>query len=311
VTGAAGFIGASLVRRLLEDGDHVVAAVRPGSDSWRLEGVAGDIELVEIDVTDADGVARAMHDGRPERVFHLAAHGSYSWETDPGRIRETNVTGMANLLDAARASRCEMLVNAGSSSEYGLKDHAPSEAEAPEPNSDYAASKLEATRLGALARRDGPRVVTLRLYSVYGPFEDPRRLVPRLVAHGLRGELPPLVRPQTGRDFVWVGDAVQAMLAAAESAQSVAGHVFNIGTGTQTTVGELVELARRTLSIAAQPDWETMPQRQWDTDVWVADPRRAETELGWAPGTSLPEGFEKTVDWLRENRTYWPRYGVR
>src|SRR5206468_2482049 len=119
---------------------------------------------------------------RPEWVFHLAAHGAYSWQTDLDRIMNTNFLATVQLIDACRAADCEAFVHAGSSSEYGFKASAPSEADALEPNSDYAVAKAAATSYGQLvARRDGFRAVTLRLYSVYGAFEDPRRLMPALV----------------------------------------------------------------------------------------------------------------------------------
>src|SRR5262249_43082629 len=149
------------------------------------------------------------------------AHGAYTWQTDRERILGVNFFGLRNLLEACRETGVEVLVNAGSSSEYGAKDHAPTEDEAPEPNSDYAVAKAAATMLAGHLGRSGPtRVVALRLYSAYGPWEEPARLVPRLVAFGLRGELPPLVSPELARDFVYVDDVTDAFVLAARSQAS-------------------------------------------------------------------------------------------
>lgn len=299
VTGAAGFVAANLVRRLLQDGYEVVATVRPESDTWRIEELRADIDCVELDITDAERVVDVTASVRPDTIFHLAAHGAYSWQSDRRRIFDTNLGGAINVLEAAVAQEVGTVVMAGSSSEYGFKDHNPAETEALEPNSDYAVAKAAATLLaGYLGRSESPDVVTLRLYSAYGPWEDPGRLVPTLVSAALSGRLPPLVDPDTARDYVFVADAVDAFIKTAEQAKTVTGRVYNLGTGQQTTLRDIVEAARRLFGVDEEPVWNTMPQRTWDTKVWVADSTRIRTELGWEPRTSLEQGLEATAKWL-------------
>ena len=168
-----------------------------------------------------------------------------------------------------------------------------------EPNSDYAATKAAGTLYcGQWARREGRPVPTLRLYSVYGPFEEPMRLVPRLVSFGLEGRLPPLANPDTARDFVYVEDAVAAFLRAAEAALADPGAIFNICSGRQTTLREVVTTARKVLDVAAEPAWGSMKSRAWDTDSWVGDGERARRELGWIATTSLDAGLRKFAEWL-------------
>lgn len=296
VTGAGGFVGANLVRRLLEREGEVTALVRPGADLWRLEGVP--LGVVEGDVRDEEAVRAAVRKARPDTIFHLAANGAYSWQQDSRSIFETNVLGTIALVEAALELECDAFVHAGSSSEYGFKDHAPGEDEALEPNSDYAVSKAAATLYCCQrARASGRRLVTLRLYAVYGPWEDPRRLLPTLIERGLAGELPPLVRSDIARDFIYVDDAVDALLLAAERGHP--GAVYNVGTGRQTTIGELVAIAREELAIGVEPEWETERARSWDTSVWVSDPQRIRAELGWEAATPLSAGFRRTVEWHR------------
>jgi dolichol-phosphate mannosyltransferase len=274
----------------LADGHDVTALVRPGGDAWRLDAPA-----VEVDLRDAAAVAAAFRAARPERVFHLAARGGYSWQADARPILASTVLGTAAVLDAAAEAGAERVVHAGSSSEYGPKDHAPGEDEPLAPDSVYGVGKAAATML---CRTAPVPTVTLRLYSVYGPWEDPRRFVPTLVEHALRGELPPLVDPATARDFVYVDDAVEAFVRAA-GADVAAGAVYNVGTGVQTTIGEAVETARRVFDVAAEPRWGSMPSRSWDTSVWVADASRARAELGWTAATTFADGLRRTADWLR------------
>ena len=117
VTGGTGFVGANLVRRLLADGHAVHCLVRPEHAGWRLADVKRDVELHRASLDDRRAVERAVRKAKPDWIFHLAAHGAYSWETDVDRIFATNVTGTVNLLRAGLATGFEAFVNAGSSSE--------------------------------------------------------------------------------------------------------------------------------------------------------------------------------------------------
>jgi nucleoside-diphosphate-sugar epimerase len=311
VTGAAGFIGANLVRRLLRDGHSVCATHRRGGDPWRLAAVASDVELVEVDLRDAAAVESLVRRVRPRVAFHLAAHGAYSWQADARGIFETNLLALVALAQACATSGVEMLLHTGSSSEYGAKDHAPAEHEYLDPDSTYAVAKAAATHyLRHLARRGDLRAVTVRLYSAYGPWEDPRRFFPRLIAAGLKGELPPLADPDTARDFVYVADVIDAIVLVANATTFEPGAVYNVGSGHQATLREVVALARDELDVRAEPAWGSGEQRSWDTATWVADASRIRSELGWRPRHSLQEGFRATVNWLRGGEAPAERYGV-
>lgn len=300
VTGAAGFVGAVLARRLARDGHEIHALVRPGSDLWRLEGVEAQIH--SVDLAEEPAVGGVVAHIRPEWIFHLAAHGAYPWQSDFRAMVRTNVLGTIHLVESCVRFGFDALVNTGSSSEYGFTDHAPSEDEEPRPSSDYAVTKLTATLYcRAAAARSGLSIPTLRLYSVYGPFEEPSRFVPQLAVRGLGKKLPPLVSPDVARDFVFVDDVVQAYLAAASRRGPEPGSVYNVGTGRQTSIREAVEVARRALSFDSIPEWGTMPNRAWDTSVWVANPKKIERELGWKPQRTFEEGFSRFVRWLSEN----------
>ena len=303
LTGGAGFVGANLARRLLADGCEVHLLVRPDSQSWRIESIRRDVHVHAIDLTQAETVEKVVRVAAPEWVFHLAAHGSYSSQTDLDRMIQTNLAGTARLVEACARTGFEAFVHAGSSSEYGFKEHAPGEEDWLEPNSPYAVTKAAATLFCRYqAQKLGLPITTLRLYSVYGPYEEPTRLMPTLIRAGLAGKLPPLVNPDIARDYVYTDDVSEAFVLAAQRASAKGrGAVYNVGTGIQTTIREVVALARRTLPIAEEPRWGSMPDRQWDSGVWVADNRRIARELGWKPRVSFEEGFRRMVEWIREN----------
>jgi nucleoside-diphosphate-sugar epimerase len=298
VTGAGGFIGANLVRYLLAKGHEPLATVRPDGQSWRLDDIAREISRTEVDLRDAEAVQRLVGKLRPDVIFHLAAHGAYSSQDDLQTMLDVNVRCTAALLAGARSVDAAM-VHAGSSSEYGYKNHPPREDEFVEPNSTYAVTKVTATHLCQLAAAgDGIRAVTLRLYSIYGDWEEPGRLMPALVTRCLQGAWPPLVGPDTARDFVWVTDACEAFLLAATAELADPGMVLNVASGTQTTLASLVEAARTVFGVSTEPRWGTMPARRWDTSTWVGDPAAAARALGWRATTSLRDGLAAMGAWL-------------
>lgn len=305
VTGATGFVGANLARRLLHEGHEVHLLVRPQHAPDRLEEIRGDVQLHVVDLSDAVALGAIVGQIKADWIFHLAAQGAYSWQTDVAQIFQTNLTGTIQLVEACLKTGFESFIHTGSSSEYGYKDHAPSETEWVEPNSHYAIAKASATlycRYTAQAKK--MNLATLRLYSAYGPYEDIKRLMPTLIRHGLRGEWPPLVNPDTARDFIYVEDVCDACLLAAQNRPREFGAVYNVGTGIQTTMREVVEIARKELDIQAEPQWGSMAARIWDTSIWRADARKIQAELGWRPRHSFQEGFAKMVAWQRARPGY-------
>jgi len=308
VTGGTGFVGANLVRRLLAEGHEVGLLVRKGHDPWRLADVSARVHWIEASLEERAALASAVADFRPRWVFHLAAHGAYSWQSDPVSILRTNVLGTANLLDACLAIGFEAFVNAGSSSEYGFKDHPPREDEVLEPTSTYGVAKAASTLYCVQAARaaDAP-VTTLRLYSVYGPWEEPRRFIPQLVARGLEGRLPPLASPETARDYVFVSDVCEAFVRTARRIREP-GSIYNVGTGVQTTLRQAIEVATRVFGITIAPHWGSMRDRGWDTSTWVADRTRIKEDLGWDPSVDLEHGLRLTADWLVGSPSLTDRY---
>jgi nucleoside-diphosphate-sugar epimerase len=302
ITGATGFVGANLARRLLREGHEVHLLLRPDYSAWRIEDLRQDVQIHEVDLADSEGLNRVVSAVRPENFFHLAAHGAYPSQTDLQIMVQTNIVGTMNLVLAGLKVGFESFVNTGTSSEYGFKSEAPSEKELLEPNSDYAVTKASASLFCRyLGQQHQVNLSTLRLYSVYGPYEEPMRLIPALILLGQKGKLPPLVNPESAHDFVYVEDVCDAYLLASEKSGREFGGIYNVGSGRQSTLREVVEIARRIMNIPAEPKWDSMPGRQWDTENWVADPRKIQQDLGWFPQNTFDQGFKRTVNWFRDN----------
>jgi nucleoside-diphosphate-sugar epimerase len=310
VTGAGGFMGANLVRHLLERGDEPIAMLRPDTDSWRLQDIAAETRIEFVELTRPDDLLRAVHEVRPDVIFNLAARGAYSWQTDLDEMLAVNVRATETLLQAARMVDAR-LVQAGSSSEYGFADYATAEHDCVQPNSYYAVTKVAATHLCRLAAaQHGQHAVTLRLYSVYGTWEEPGRLIPALVDRALEGTYPPLVAPTTARDFVWIDDVCDAFVRAATTDLEDRGAVLNVASGVQTTLRSLVETVQLIFDIESDPIWSSMPARSWDTAVWVGDPSTTADLIGWTAGTSFERGLRTLAAWVQADSTRRARYAA-
>jgi UDP-glucose 4-epimerase len=300
ITGATGFVGANLVRRLLAEGHEVHLLVRPHHTRWRIREIEPYVALHAVELEDSDSLERVVGGIRAETIFHLAAYGAYSSQSDVHRMVATNIGGTINLVNACLKTGFEAFVNTGTSSEYGFKSFAPSEAELLEPNSSYAVTKTSATLFCRhVAEMHKVNLTTLRLYSAFGPYEGPTRLMPALIMHGLEGTLPPLVNPEAAHDFVYVDDVCDAYLLAAGRKTSEHGAIYNVGTGRQTRLYEVVEVARRIMEIKEEPRWNSMPARAWDAAHWQSNSEKIRRELGWEPRYTFERGFETMLDWFQ------------
>ncbi len=298
VLGAAGFIGANLLRRLLKYREDVFGVVR-SLPAWRLDGIDRR-HILEADLVDLAATRNLVVGIRPRTVFDCIAYGAYSFETDHDLIYRTNFTALVQLVELLANTDFAALVHAGSSSEYGTNSAGPLEEESLQPNSHYSVSKAAASNYISYAGkiRRLP-VLNLRLYSVYGPLEDASRLMPNIVAKGLKGAFPPLVDPNTSRDFVYIDDVCDAfVLAAARLTPDIYGESLNIGTGRATTIGQLAKIAADVFSIDEQPIFGSMAGRSWDLPDWYATPGKAERLLNWTAKTDVPTGLKLTSEWI-------------
>ena len=306
VTGGAGFIGSNLVDALLARGDEVTVVDNLSTGRrGNLDGaLAAGAELAELDIRDAEALARLATEKQPQTIFHLAAQIDVRKSLeDPAFDAAVNVGGTANVLEAARAggeSRIVFISTGGAIYGEGAGQKLPlDEGTAIAPMSAYGQSKYAAEGYLALYERlYGLSTVALRLGNVYGPRQDPlgEAGVIAIFCGLLRAGGRPTVYgdgTQT-RDYIYVDDVVTAALAAAES--TVTGSL-NIGTGRETNVLELAEALER-LGDTESFEPELAPARTGEVQAISLDASRAERELGWSAATSLDEGLRLTLDSL-------------
>jgi len=298
IFGASGFIGANMVEIIRAVPDDYYASTHDSNVAWRLRLLNIPFDnIVHCDITSKFSVSNVFEKYNPKTVFNLAAYGAYSEQDDANLIHETNYLGTLNILQACH--NVSAYVHAGTSSEYGINCEAPTESEVLQPNSHYAISKASSNYLiEYFAQFHHLPAVNLRLYSIYGKWEDPGRLIPRLIENIRKGHLPPFVSPLISRDFVYIDDCIEAFIDAALCiTPELSGQSFNIASEKKTTIGELVELCREIFDIRQEPVWNSMVNRSWDLQDWYGNSTKAKELLKWSGQTNLAEGLRKTLEW--------------
>jgi UDP-glucose 4-epimerase len=306
VTGGAGFIGSHLAERLVGAGHRVV--VLDSEVTGRRENVPPAARYLRGDVSRPEDLEAAFAGGL-EAVFHVAGQVSLIRSfTDPGIDLRTNVQGTLNVLQACLQYRVPRLLYASSMQAYGVTDVVPTPEETPcRPASYYGITKYAAERyVHTTAERTDLgfafRVTSFRMYNVYGPrqaLDNPYQGVLGIfLGNLLRGE--PLTifgDGEQSRDFVYVGDVVDAWLGALNN-PATAGRVFNLGSGRETTINRLADLALAALGRSRRDHpVRHAPGRPGELRRVAADVTRARAVLGWEPRTSLADGLTETVRW--------------
>jgi UDP-glucose 4-epimerase len=305
VTGAAGFIGSTLVDRLLTDG-HTVTGIDDLSSGRvaNLEGARtrGAFEFVEADIVSADLIG-LLAEAKPEVVYHLAAQIDVRRSvSDPQFDATVNVVGTVRVAEAARLAGVRKVVHTSSGgSVYGVPRNYPtSETEPTDPASPYAASKVAGEiYLNTFRNLHGMDCSHIAPSNVYGPRQDPHGeagVVAIFVKALLAGE--PTVVFGDGsntRDYVFVDDIVDAFIRASGSSGS--GQRFNIGTGVETSDRKLHSVVAGVIGAPDEPQFA--PARLGDLKRSCLDARKAEMVLSWRAAVHLKDGVRRTVEYFR------------
>jgi len=295
VTGANGFIGSHLVKKLVDQETKVFALVSPRSSLDRIQYLESKISIVKCDLLDPPSLSAITSKIYPQIIFHLASYGVYLNQSDMLRMSHVNVFGLTNLLTALETVNFECFVNTGTAIEYGFKKLPMKETDVLEPNNFYGATKAAATLLlQAYAIRHNRKIITLRPFYVYGPGEKETRLIPTMIQAALQKVELKLTSLTETRDFVFIEDLLNAYLLAA-SDQNKNCHIINIGTSIETTFKQVIGIIEDLTSEKINITQGTYAQRPWSSNCWAADASLAMQILNWSPIHTLREGISSVL----------------
>jgi len=302
VTGGSGFIGSHLVQTLLEQGAEVGVTVRYGNvmKNERLRDVWDRIRVVEADLRNRGALA-AVKDFAPSVVFHLAAYNHVGESfRQVEECFDVNAKGTANLLDACED--CDRFVYMSTSEVYGHQKSVPFvETMCPEPISPYAITKFAGELYCRMKQRIGgkPRVVVLRPFNAFGPYQSSKAIIPELIVACLRGEPVRTTKGEQTREFNYVTNLVDGLVAAAVHEGDLPDPI-NLASGEEVPIATLVTKIAALTETKSKVEIGALPYRP--TEIWrmYADSSRAREKLGWKPAINLDQGLERTVAWYRK-----------
>lgn len=303
VTGASGFIGSHLTRRLVRLGAQVHAVTSNVSSVYptRLVDLRSSLTLHETSLIDRGALEVLASEVQPEYVLHLGAytHVGKSWQRVDECI-QVNVQGTVNLLMALAPHGYARFVNTGTSEIYGDVD-VPFHEEGPvHPISPYSVSKHAAEqycRLFADSRK-WP-IVMVRPFNAYGPAQTPDRVIPEIITRGLQRQPLRMTKGLQTREFNYVEDLVDGFLLLATT-PGIDGELFNLGSGDEVSMRDLTTRILAQLGNPIEAEFGALPERPTEIMRMYSDASKARARLGWEPRTSLDEGLAKTIAWYRE-----------
>ena len=296
ITGASGFIGARIAERLLERGHALALLIRSPKPDDRAAAIYGQCETIVGDLQSPTSYADALHAFRPDTLLHAAWVGVAGADRDDPR-QIANIAATAALLEQAIAAGVDSFVGLGSQAEYGRQNRKLDEGAPVEPTTLYGLSKLAAYRVtDSICRMRQLRHAWLRVFSVYGPRDNPGWLIPSLIAKLYAGQTPELTRCEQIWDFLFVDDAADAAVTVLET--SSASGVFNLGSGEGRPLWETVALLRDIVRPRADLGIGRIPYQPDQVMHLEADTTRLRSATGWKPATDLQTGLQATARWF-------------
>lgn len=302
VTGGSGFIGSHLVKELLQQGAKVAVTVRYGNvmKNERLREEWSRIKVIEADLRNR-GALEEVARFEPQVVFHLAAYNHVGESfRQVEECFDVNAKGTANLLDVVPGT--ESFIYMSTSEVYGHQSAVPFvETMCPEPISPYAITKYTGELYCRMKQRmkGSGRIVVLRPFNAYGPYQSSKAIIPELIINCLKGRPIRTTRGEQTREFNYVGNLVDGLLAAASHEGRIEGPV-NLASGEEVAIRDLVRKIAELTETKSSLEIGALEYRP--TEIWrmFADSTRARTLFGWTPRVSLDEGLKRTVAWYRK-----------
>jgi dolichol-phosphate mannosyltransferase len=299
IIGATGFIGSHLLNHFSRKDIDTFGIART-KDTWRISALGVDTRIYE----NCEDPILFANSFQPTVIVNAATHGAYSFQDEANLIESSNQNLVRSILEWARGKEV-LIIHLGSSSEYGLNSNAPAEDSLCIPNSTYAQAKLAATHLLSQEFNKFNTVsVALRLYSVFGPLEDPSRLFPSIVKKIINQDQIYLASELISRDYIFIDDVVNLIYLIASKAKDIEQfEVYNVCTGIKTTMQDLSDSIMNLFPNQKKPI-HSFPSRTWDVSNWVGNPLKIQNAFGWKPKNNLQNGISQMVEFYSNDRNF-------
>ena len=299
VTGATGFIGSHLVRRLAHEGAEINIISRNESSMNNLlsKYVGGDLILHKADLENFSSINRCVKSINPEKVFHLGGFVNLKRDFNTANICvRTNIQGTLNMLNALEDMDCSFFVHIGTYDVYGFNPVPFREDQPLDPLSPYSISKATSEYFCRFANKiyDIP-VVLLRLSNVYGPNQGLERLIPYVIRCCIEGSDIRLTEGEQTKDFLYVDDAVEGIIRSSLYKKAIS-ETINVGSGEEHSIKDIVEKIIDLTGSSIVPQYGEVGNRAYEPERLCCDITKAEKVLGWRPRYSLENGLKETID---------------
>lgn len=303
VTGGSGFLGSNLCHKLINSKNDVHLILRPNSNFWRITDVKKDLNLHNGNLSKSGAIKSIIKKIKPDIVFHCASYGVYPKEKNFKRIFQTNVLDTINLMNIlSEYGGLKKFVNLGSVSEYGPKKQKIKETDLPRPVTPYSIAKLTQTNLAqyfAIVKQ--LPTITLRIFTPYGKYDNPGRLISDVMLSIIKKKKLELSSPLFFRDFIFIDDAINAIIKAANS--KCVGEIINVGSGRAYSIKEIIEITKEIGNLDLKVSWGVRAGREFDKiqEKSIADISKAKKLLNWKPFYSIREGLHCSYIWYKKN----------
>ena len=302
VTGASGFIGSHLTRRLVDAGAvvHALTSVVSAVYPTRIVDLRDRITLHEASLTDRGALESLAATAKPDYVFHLGAytHVGKSWQRVDECV-QVNIQGTINLLMALAPYPYRRFINTGTSEIYGDIAVPFREDAQPHPISPYSVSKYAAEEYCRLfSEAHGWPIVRVRPFNAYGPAQSPDRVIPEIITRAMRGDRLRMTQGRQTREFNYVEDLADGFLLAAV-ADGIDGQLLNLGCGEDISIRDLATMILDLLGNPVTAEFGAIPERPTEIFEMRCDATRAKELLGYQANTTMRDGLAKTIEWYR------------
>ncbi len=299
VTGGCGFIGHHLIKKLLPMDARIHVIDLPQVNRKKILDFQDKIQVHEADIVDEESIQSMVVSINPDYVFHLAGYGIDSSHVDIRKAIDINIFGSVNLMKAVTHTNCKKFINMGSSAEYGEK-HCKLDTTL-KPNTIYGSTKASSTLiLHQIARQNQVPLITLRPFGVYGEWEEPHKLFSFIMLSILNNRQLTLTECKQRRNYVYVGDVVEAMISAA-LAKEVKDEIIDLANKEALPIREYVEMICTISQTTLVPQYGALEYREGEVFFHEGDTMKSKKLLNWEAHTNHYDGIHRTFAWFRSN----------